>query len=745
VVAVPYATLLSDEARAAVGLSLHNALVLIDEAHNIPEALRQIHGCRITLNVLQRAHKQLTMYLQKYASRLAGRNLYYIGQLCKCVVAFVHFLQQEAARGGGGGGGETNTKANNNNNSNNTKANNNNSNSSSQTMSSTELLFQLKLDNVNFWKLDRYLQVSRLPQKLLGFQNAVMVQEQQQQQQERRDDNGHDKGGNGDVVNDDNNAQTSTGTPEFVSKHVSALSIIQTFLKSFLTRDSSNTGIYVAEWPISAGAAAEDEHGSDNVNGNVLKHATLRYAMLQPSAKFQNVVDQSYAVVLAGGTLRPFVHMASELLSQSTNITSNHHHCRDNLNINSTQKHHPSDDSLSNNNNSNNNSNSIVQEALEADKTMQMQLSINKSLSESNHKAQHHDDNNHHHHTKKKNHNHHPSKNFNTVSSHSLVAFSCGHVIPPSNVYLSCLSTGPTQQSLDFRHKSKLLDATCDELGRILFNFSNICPAGLVVFLSSYTYEAHLVQRWRHTGLWHKIGRRKVIHRETRDAQGLDAALAAYSKDAGRCRARTPSSTNLNASGGPTASTSTTTSTINGAMLLCVIGGKMSEGINFANDMARTVVVVGMPYGDMSDPELQQKMASLDASASVTSSAATSSSQNNNRNSKPTTQAQAHSQSSQSIVGIIRGRDYYQNLCFRAINQSIGRAIRHANDYAAVVLVDVRYSHTRNWKGLPQWMRDSDSCHSRGGETPNVQTFGKTVAGLCQFFKQQQRTKQTGV
>ena len=38
----------------------------------------------------------------------------------------------------------------------------------------------------------------------------------------------------------------------------------------------------------------------------------------------------------------------------------------------------------------------------------------------------------------------------------------------------------------------------------------------------------------------------------------------------------------------------------------------MSEGINFADDMARCVLVAGLPYADITDPVLQEKMQSLD-------------------------------------------------------------------------------------------------------------------------------------
>lgn len=32
------------------------------------------------------------------------------------------------------------------------------------------------------------------------------------------------------------------------------------------------------------------------------------------------------------------------------------------------------------------------------------------------------------------------------------------------------------------------------------------------------------------------------------------------------------------------------------ALLLCVVGGKLSEGINFGDDLARACVMIGLPY-----------------------------------------------------------------------------------------------------------------------------------------------------
>ena len=56
------------------------------------------------------------------------------------------------------------------------------------------------------------------------------------------------------------------------------------------------------------------------------------------------------------------------------------------------------------------------------------------------------------------------------------------------------------------------------------------------------------------------------------------------------------------------------------------------------------------------------------------------------------------------------GQQYYENICWKAINQSIGRAIRHQNDYAAILLIDARYCTQQLAslkEKLPQYIGDS--------------------------------------
>ena len=43
-------------------------------------------------------------------------------------------------------------------------------------------------------------------------------------------------------------------------------------------------------------------------------------------------------------------------------------------------------------------------------------------------------------------------------------------------------------------------------------------------------------------------------------------------------------------------------------VLVCVIGGKLSEGINFSDDLARTVIVFGLPFPNNQSASLKEKM-----------------------------------------------------------------------------------------------------------------------------------------
>ena len=52
----------------------------------------------------------------------------------------------------------------------------------------------------------------------------------------------------------------------------------------------------------------------------------------------------------------------------------------------------------------------------------------------------------------------------------------------------------------------------------------------------------------------------------------------------------------------------------------------------------------------------------------------------------------------------IGGAEWYNLEAFRALNQAIGRVIRHKNDFGAVILLDKRFAQEGNASRLPKWL-----------------------------------------
>lgn len=144
VVVLPYNTLLSDQARQSIGLSLKNALVVIDEAHNLPEALRAISSCNISLPIIEAAMSQLSSYTQRYSGRLAGRNLHYLGQIRKVLLAMAKFLKLPPSSSSTTANGKIEECS-------------EPSSSKKEMLAAVDLMFRLKLDNLNLFTLLRYM------------------------------------------------------------------------------------------------------------------------------------------------------------------------------------------------------------------------------------------------------------------------------------------------------------------------------------------------------------------------------------------------------------------------------------------------------------------------------------------------------------------------------------------------------------------------------------------------------------
>lgn len=132
--------------------------------------------------------------------------------------------------------------------------------------------------------------------------------------------------------------------------------------------------------------------------------------------------------------------------------------------------------------------------------------------------------------------------------------------------------------------------------------------------------------------------------------------------------------------------------------MLAVCRGKVSEGIDFTNDNARAVVLFGIPYPHVKDPVVSAKKGYNNAFC--------------------------------ASRGLLSGEEWYSLQAFRALNQALGRCIRHKDDYGAIVMLDERFASERVAQGLSAWVR---------GNLVQHKSLALATVSLGNFFQRLQR------
>jgi Rad3-related DNA helicase len=108
-----------------------------------------------------------------------------------------------------------------------------------------------------------------------------------------------------------------------------------------------------------------------------------------------------------------------------------------------------------------------------------------------------------------------------------------------------------------------------DEVGSSVVSFARASTGGTLVFLSSYKNMDIMMNKWRASDLLSPLEDEDIaIFVEPKNAKDLETVLESYYETIDN--------------GGK-------------AVLLAVLRGKVSEGINFSDAYARAVVIVGIP------------------------------------------------------------------------------------------------------------------------------------------------------
>lgn len=242
-------------------------------------------------------------------------------------------------------------------------------------------------------------------------------------------------------------------------------------------------------------------------------------------------------------------------------------------------------------------------------------------------------------------------------------------------LFVAVVGEGPRGIRLDATYHGSARFDFQDALGQTLLDFSRVTPGGVLVFFPSYRMMDIMRKRWQVNTIWAKLTEVKgaAFVEPVERGEEFDRTISAYHLAA-----------NSDA----------------GALLFAVCRGKLSEGIDFRDDASRAVVLVGIPFPHKNDVVVSRKRMWNDR-----------------------TKLEGGRKELQS------GAEWYEMQAFRALNQALGRVVRHRFDYGAILLLDVRFRQERVLSQLPCWTREA----VKG--TDVMMKHEKVVERLDTFYK----------
>ncbi|KFO77522.1 Regulator of telomere elongation helicase 1, partial [Cuculus canorus] len=246
------------------------------------------------------------------------------------------------------------------------------------------------------------------------------------------------------------------------------------------------------------------------------------------------------------------------------------------------------------------------------------------------------------------------------------------HVIDKHQLWVGIIPKGPDGAVLTSTYERRFSEDYLSSLGKTIGNLVRVVPHGLLVFFPSYPVMDKSLEYWREHDFAKRIEEVKPMFVEPRNKGSFTEVIDAY-YDKVVC----PKS--------------------NGAAFLAVCRGKASEGLDFADINGRGVIITGLPFPPRMEPRVVLKMQFLD-----------------------------EMRKSSAGAQYLSGREWYSQQASRAVNQAIGRVIRHRQDYGAIFLCDHRFT-TGDVRGkLPSWVRPYVSVYDN---------FGHAVRSVSLFFR----------
>ena len=158
------------------------------------------------------------------------------------------------------------------------------------------------------------------------------------------------------------------------------------------------------------------------------------------------------------------------------------------------------------------------------------------------------------------------------------------HVIKKEQAMISVITHGMSGRELNFSHKFREDEPALQDLGETVLKVTESTPGGILLFFPSYAMLLKLYDCWDHCGILKKMERLKGVYSEPRDSSHYKFVISAFYKDVYK----------------------------KGAIMFAVCRGKISEGLDFSDDAARCVMLIGVPYPMVLDPKTVLKRHYLD-------------------------------------------------------------------------------------------------------------------------------------
>lgn len=126
-----------------------------------------------------------------------------------------------------------------------------------------------------------------------------------------------------------------------------------------------------------------------------------------------------------------------------------------------------------------------------------------------------------------------------------------------------------------------------------------IIPGGIVVFFPSYDYENWVWQKLQ------SVNFGREVFREPKTSSKVESVLEKYAKTIKRPGSKGAMMFSV-------VGNYLYSNTILGLIRYSILGGKLSEGLNFSDELGRCVIVIGLPYSNITAADLKEKMSYLD-------------------------------------------------------------------------------------------------------------------------------------